>query len=334
MMILGVDGGATKTLCTVADENFVVLGVGVAGPCNFNVVGVREARKNVKLAIKRACSTLDLKNGVVEVGCFGISGLTTDSDYEVISDRIVPSNIAKKRIIVNDVVTAFYAVTNGKPGIAVVAGTGSIAYGMNSRGEKAVAGGWGWLMGDEGSAFDIARRGLNAAARACDGRGEETLMVNMFKEEFKVEDFKDVVSRVYQGVSSTKIASLSKIVFSAAEAGDKVAIKILEEAGEELGQLAVTIGRRLFVRDESINIGVSGGVFKASNIPWEAFKKYVANFLPKALFIPPVSYPVVGALIIGYEKLGISINEENKAFLLENLEEKIADLQNLSSEGI
>ena len=323
MLVLGVDGGATKTMCAVADEKFKVVGVGVAGPCNYNVVSVREARKNVKLAIKQACSNLNIRKKSIKIGCFGIGGLTTDRDYEIISREIVPSNIAEKRIIVNDVIVAFYAATRGEPGIVVVAGTGSIAYGLNNKGESAISNGWGWLMGDEGSAFDIARRALIAAAKAYDGRGEETILVDMFKKEFEVDDFKDIVPKIYHEVTSTKIAALSKIVFTAAKNGDKVAIKILKKAGEELGKAAVAIAKKIFMREETIIVGVSGGVFKADKIVWSYFKKYVSNFLPGALFVPPVVYPVIGALIMGYKNMGITVNEVEKSVLLQTLRERI-----------
>lgn len=326
MLVLGVDGGATKTMCAVADEKFNILGAGLSGPCNYNVVGIEEASKNVKLAIEQACSNLNLEGERIKIGCFGIGGLTTNHDYKIISEKIVPSNIFEMRIIVNDVIVAFYAVTNGKPGIVVVSGTGSIAFGLNGRGEKAVSSGWGWLMGDEGSAFDIARQALIAAARAYDGRGGKTMLVDMFKEEFGVDDFKDIVPKIYREATSTKIASLSRIVFSAAEAGDKIAIKILERAGEELGRSALAVAKRLFTEDESVIVGVSGGVFKASEIVWLSFKRCVSSSLPKASFVPPVAYPVIGALIMGYEKIGIKVNEERKSFLLQNLEKEMAKL--------
>ena len=326
MLILGVDGGATKTMCAVSDERFNVLGVGVAGPCNYNVVSVEKADKNVRLAIKQACSNIDLKKESIKIGCFGIGGLTTERDYEIISRQIVPSDVTERRIIVNDVIVAFYAATNGEPGIVVVAGTGSIAYGLNSRGESAISSGWGWLMGDEGSAFDIARQALIAAAKTYDGRGERTILLKMFKEEFKVDDFKDIVPKVYHEVTSTKIAALSKIVFSAAKLGDEVAIRILERAGEELGKAALAIAKKIFAEEKPVIIGVSGGVFKASEIVWLSFKRYVSNFLPKAVFVSPVAYPVIGALIMGYKNLGINVNEREKAILLQNLKRKIVNL--------
>jgi N-acetylglucosamine kinase len=326
MLILGVDGGATKTICAIADENFQVLGAGISGPCNYNVVGIEEARKNVRLAIKHAFSDLDLKDRTAEIGCFGIGGLTTERDYEIISNQIVPSDVAKRRIIVNDVVVAFYAVTEGSPGIVVVAGTGSIAYGLNSRGESAVSSGWGWLMGDEGSAFDIARQALIAAAKAYDGRGKSTVLVEIFKKTFKVQDFKDIVPKIYHEVTSTGIASLSKLVFSAAEDGDEVAIEILKNAGKELGRSVVAIARKLSMENEPIIVGASGGVFRATNIVWAALKKYVRAHLPNASFMSPVKHPVIGALVMGYRNLGINVDERVKATLLQNLERKIAGL--------
>ncbi|MEM1606607.1 MAG: BadF/BadG/BcrA/BcrD ATPase family protein [Candidatus Bathyarchaeia archaeon] len=325
---MGVDGGATKTVCVIADESFNVVGVGKAGPCNYNVVGVENARRNVERAVQMAYSDISdesLKGKVADVGCFGIGGLTTQRDYEIISNEIVPPSSAVNRVIVNDVVVAFYAATGGEPGIVVVAGTGSIAYGANSRGESMISGGWGWLIGDEGSAFYIARQALASATKAYDGRGAKTVLVDMFKEEFGVSDFKDIVPKIYHEVTSTNIASLSKIVFSAARKGDRVAMKILRDAGEELGKAAVAIARKLFDKNEHILIGVTGGVFKADLTVWEHFKRYVLKRLPNAEFTPPVEHPVVGALIMGYRILGIKMSDEDKLSLLKSVARKIGE---------
>lgn len=325
-LILGVDGGATKTICAIANEDFQVIGVGVAGPCNYNVVGVADARRNVEMAIQQAYSSIEdkeLRDKIAEIGCFGIGGLTTQSDYEIISSQIVPFESAKNRVIVNDVIVAFYAATNGEPGIVVVAGTGSIAYGVNSRNESMISGGWGWLIGDEGSAFYIAKQALALAAKAYDGRGRKTALINMFVEEFKVKDFKEIVPKIYHEVKSTNIASLSRVVFSAAKRGDKVAIKILREASEELGRAAVAIAKRIFTKNERITIGVSGGVFRAEPIIWTYFKEYVSKRLPNAIFTPPVNYPVIGALIMGYKNLRIEVRDENKETLIQSLEDNI-----------
>lgn len=325
--ILGVDGGATKTVCAIADENFHVLGIGRSGPCNYNTVGVERARRNVEEAIQKAYQSAGkrLEGKIADVGCFGIGGLTTQHDYEIISTQIVPSWSAKNRIIVNDVIVAFYAATNGDPGIVVVAGTGSIAYGMNSRGMSMVSGGWGWLIGDEGSAFYIAREALSLATKAYDGRGGKTILVDMFREEFKVDDFKDIVPKIYHEVTSAGIASLSRIVFSAAKRGDRMAIKILRNAGEELGRAAVAIARRLFDRNERIMIGVSGGVFIADPTVWEYFKKYVSKRLSNVTFVPPVKHPVIGALIMGYRALNIGMSDEDRVALLKGIEKAMLE---------
>ncbi|MCX8170934.1 MAG: hypothetical protein N3E47_03030 [Candidatus Bathyarchaeota archaeon] len=328
ILVLGVDGGATKTVCVIADENFRVVGVGKAGPCNYNVVGVENARRNVERAIETAYSGISderLRGKIADVGCFGIGGLTTQSDHELISSKIVPSESARNRVIVNDVVVAFYAVTGGEPGIVVVAGTGSIAYGMNKMGESMISGGWGWLIGDEGSAFYIARRALASASKAYDGRGRKTILVDMFREEFGVSDFKHIVPKIYHEVTSTNIASLSKIVFSAAMKGDKVAMGILRNAGEELGKAAVAVARKLFAKDEHILIGVSGGVFRADLTVWRHFKKYVSERLPNAKFASPVGYPVIGALIMGYKILGIKLSDEVKSSLLKSIERELGE---------
>jgi N-acetylglucosamine kinase-like BadF-type ATPase len=321
MLVLGVDGGATKTVCAIANENFDLEGLGIAGPINYHIVGVERARKNLKMAVVRASSNLDGGSAPFDIGCFGIGGLSTQHDYRIISKSIIPSTIAKKRIIVNDVIVAFYAATNGDPGIVIVAGTGSIAYGANKEGLNCFCGGWGWLIGDEGSAFYIARKALNLATKAYDGRSEYTVLIDMFKKRLKLKNFKDIISKIYHQTEPNEIASLATIVSLAAENGDKVARDILEESGRELALAVKSVAKKLSMERESLIVGAVGSVFK-SNIVWNAFKQNILTYMPYATLISPIFYPVVGALIMGYKNLGISIDANDKAKLIKAIESK------------
>jgi len=307
-LVLGVDGGATKTVCVVADGEFRVLGAGLAGPSNYHVVGVEEARKNVDLAVRQAVPT-NLRSKI-DICCFGMGGLNTKRDEEVISGFVKPLVKTGKYIFVNDVVVAFYAATCGEPGIVVVAGTGSIAYGVNRKGETRVAGGWGWIIGDEGSAFYIARRALMSAAKAYDGRGKPTILVKLLQERLGISKFDDVISKVYDEMKPSDLASLAPVVTVAAKKGDSVALSILEDAGEELALTVKALANRLNMKGE-ITVGAAGGVFRSEPV-WRFFKKKVQNHLPRAVFINPVEYPVIGALIMGFRKQNVTITKEVK----------------------
>ncbi|HID90727.1 TPA: ATPase, partial [Candidatus Bathyarchaeota archaeon] len=197
VLVVGLDSGATKSVCAIADEAGRVLGVGSSGGGNYHVVGVKAARDNVLEAVEEARAQARIEE-TFDVGCFGMGGLDSKHDYETISGFLRPLNLARRYVIVNDVVIAYHAVTAGeRPGAVVVGGTGSIAYGMNEMGDEARSGGWGWIMGDEGSALDISRRALMAAAKAYDGRGPGTVLVELFERHFGVDRYEDVIPLIY-----------------------------------------------------------------------------------------------------------------------------------------
>ncbi|MEM2135785.1 MAG: BadF/BadG/BcrA/BcrD ATPase family protein [Candidatus Jordarchaeaceae archaeon] len=297
MLVLGVDGGATKTVCVVADENFKILGVGLAGSSNYHVVGVEAAQKSVALALKRAIPS-KLKNSI-DVCCFGIGGLNTKRDKKIISGFIKPLVAARKHIFVNDVVIAFHAATCGEPGIVMVAGTGSIAYGVNPEGKEGVAGGWGWLIGDEGSAFYIAKKALMCASKAYDGRGKPTSLVELFCSHLKISKFENIISKVYEEMKPRDLALLAPLVTQAAQNGDDVAQNILEDAARELALTVKALAGKLNMKGR-FTVGAAGGVFKSQPV-WKFFQSEIQKQVPGAELTKPLEYPVIGALIMGFK---------------------------------
>jgi N-acetylglucosamine kinase len=311
MLVLGVDSGGAKTICAMVDEKLEVLGAGMAGPSNYHVVGVEQAKKNVGLAIKRACSVAGLRRKRFDIGCFGMGGLNTERDREIISNFVKSLGVSKEYEIVNDVVVAYYAVTLGKPGVGVVAGAGSIAYGADSRGTNATVSGWGWLIGDEGSAFYIARKALMHATKAVDGRASSTKLVELAKKHFGISRFDDIITAVYHDLARPKnIASFAELVSGAAQDGDEAAEKILTDAGKELALSAETAARKVGITDQPIIIGGVGGVWQSS-IVWGVFKDELKKKLPRVTFREPIEFPVVGALVMGLSKKGIKISEKD-----------------------
>lgn len=308
-LILAVDGGATKTVCAICDGRGKILGVGRAGSSSYYAVNVREAHENLYFAIKEAMLSAGLKEreGLFDTGCFGLTSLDRRVDYQLSSGFISSLRIVNKPVIVSDAVIALYAVTLGKPGIIVIAGTGSVAFGMNEKGETAQAGGKEWLISDEGSAYYIAREGLRCALRDYDGRGERTLLKEMFMEHFGVATFEDVIEEIYKDTSKIRISSLAPIVTEAAKRGDSLAIKILEEAGRELGEAAVAVYNKLNIKNKKkVTVGCVGGVFNAGSFILKPFEETVRKKLPGAIIRAPTN-PVKGALILGMKEAGLKI---------------------------
>ncbi len=318
MLVLGVDGGATKTVCVVADENFKILGVGLAGSSNYHVVGVEAAQKSVALALKRAIPKL--KNSI-DVCCFGIGGLNTKMDRKIISGFIKPLVTARKHIIVNDVVIAFHAATCGEPGIVMVAGTGSIAYGVSPEGKEGVVGGWGWLIGDEGSAFYIAKKALMSASKAYDGRGKHTSLVEIFCNHLKISKFENIISKVYEEMKPRDLASLAPLVTQAAQNGDEVAQNILEDAARELALTVKALAEKLNMKGR-FTVGAAGGVFKSQPV-WKLFQSEVQKHVSGAELTKPLEYPVIGALIMGFKNQKMTVTPDVREELEKDLKTRL-----------
>jgi len=309
-LIIAIDSGATKTTCAIVNDKGDILGLGLAGSSSHYSVGVKRAQENFRSAIEKATESAKLNKTIFDVGCFGLSALDTQSDYELNSTFITSLGITKKAVIVSDAVTSYYAVTAGEPGIVVIAGTGSVAYGINRKGEEARSGGWEWLISDEGSAYDIARKGVRAALRAYDGRGKDTILTKMVMEYFNVSTFEESLQKIYENPEKSTIASMAPIVTSAAQKGDLVALNILREAGKELGLAVVAVAKKLKMEKDRIFVGCMGGVFRSDKFILNPFKRTVKSDIPKAIFKPPIYNAISGAIFLGLKEDGLPINKE------------------------
>jgi len=311
--ILGVDGGATKTSCVIADSEGKVIARGEAGPSNYQVVGIKRAKASILEAVNDALSSagLGLAKIKFKIACFGMAGLDSPKDEKTITRFINGLGLAEESIVVHDSLIALYGVTLGKPGIILIAGTGSVAAGKNKDGTTARAGGWGHIIGDEGSAYDIGRRVMASAIRAYDGRGPPTLLTEDVKRHLGLSVIEDIMDRVYvKRISVTEIASLAPLVVRAAEEGDNVALGILNSAAKELALAATAVIRKLRMEKDDFDVGIIGGFFKAGNLVLEPLKREILRVAPKAKITTPKFEPVIGAVILALERLGVKVNEE------------------------
>src|SRR5919198_703184 len=197
------------------------------------------------------------------------------------------------------------AATGGREGIVVVAGTGSIAYGADRSGWSLRCGGWGYIIGDEGSAYAIARQALRAASQAADGRAPASTLVDALTTALGVPAFDDILRPVYGPPTMTRhqLAALAPLVTQCAADGDVAAQAVLAEAGEELAALAVTLARHLDLGAEPFLVACSGGVWKASELVLEPFRRRVLAAYPRAHIGPPLLTPVAGAALLAISLL-------------------------------
>lgn len=305
--VLGVDGGGSQTRCVVADLSGRILARGAAGPSNPLTVGVEAAGEAIAEAVEVSAGRCGIRR--FGAACFSVAGVDRPYGHEALRRKAAALGLAERLIVVPDAAAALAGATGCTVGVVVVAGTGSIAYGVNAEGDSARAGGWGWLVGDEGSGYDIGRRAMTAALRAHDGRGEPTLLAEMLKEELGLGDLSELIDLLYvTGMKSHEVAALAPAVALAAKRGDGVAVRILKGAGAELGRAAVAVikGLRLVGR---FTVAQTGGVFQLGEPICAAFEETVRRAAPECVIAPSRFEPSVGAVLLALQELGVEIDE-------------------------
>jgi N-acetylglucosamine kinase-like BadF-type ATPase len=306
-LVLGVDGGGTKTRAVITEAREHVLGEGVAGPSNPLRVGVAAAVAAIGEAVDKACAAADVQQSDLIAAEIGLAGVRRGDLRERMREALRVLGI-KALSIVTDADIALFGGTNGAPGVVIIAGTGSVCCGINARGRREYAGGWGPLAGDEGSGSWIARRALQSVARASDGRGPETELTEAACEYLKVATPEDISTAIYApGMTNDRIAGYARYVIEEATKGDAVARDILADAGRELGIAANAVIRRLRMENERFQVAYVGGVFSAGELMLEPLRKEVARLAPRAYLAPPLLAPAVAAARMAREQLQLAL---------------------------
>lgn len=300
-LFLGVDGGQSGTIALIGDESGRVIGAGRAGPVNH--VAAEEGREKflsaMNLSLREAAAQASVSAPEFESACLGFSGGPADKD--ALTRGIVKAGHYE---ITHDAHIALVGATAGEPGIVVIAGTGSIAYGRNAEGRTARAGGWGYIFGDQGSAFDLVRRAVRAILRNEEGWGPPTLLRQALLEATGASDANDLLHRFYgPEYPRSRIASLAPLIEEAASAGDSVAHNILMSSAHTLGTLAASVRHNLFLEHLPAAISYVGGVFRCRPI-LERFRLLVEMEEGNRV-AAPLFGPAAGALIEAYRIAGV-----------------------------
>ncbi|MCI0353688.1 MAG: hypothetical protein L0099_01425 [Acidobacteria bacterium] len=267
-LYLGMDGGGTKTECAVGDDS-AILGRSKTGGSKVQRVGEECARESLHQAIVQACQQARRDPAAITHACVGIAGASNPQARDTVR-RIVAEVVPASIDVVGDMVVGFEAAFPEASGLLVLAGTGSIAFGRNERGETARAGGWGSAISDEGSGDWIGRAGVAAALRAFDS-GQSNALIGGIMNAWHVATREDV-ARVANSIPPPDFAALFPLVLSAADRGDGLARDILMRAGTELATLAKVAMRRLWPGPHPIRVRISGGVFMNSFCVQQVFE--------------------------------------------------------------
>lgn len=298
---LGVDGGQSSTTALIGDETGRVAGYARGGPCNHVSAGESRAKflNAVGGAVTQACAQAGIEPRFA-AACLGFSGGPADKE------SLVHEFLSAERLeVTHDALIALSGACAGAPGIVVIAGTGSIAFGRNRAGESARAGGWGHIFGDEGGAFSIVRNALRAALRHEEGWGPKTLLRERLLNATGARDANELLHWFYAPeYPRSRVATYATLVDQAAREGDGEAIAVLREASGALAGFVTAIDQQLFAPLDEPRVSFIGGVFRSALL-LERFSELVLH-RPAAVLCPPVHGPAAGALIEAYRLAGRS----------------------------
>jgi glucosamine kinase len=307
---LGIDGGGTKTTCAVGDE-LRLMATAIAGPSNIVRVGEEQARKSLQQAVVQACAAAGITPAQVEGTCIGGSGAARPELAEIVR-RALAEILITPIDVVGDMQIALEAAFDTGPGVIVIAGTGSIAYGRDRQGRTVRAGGWGFAIGDEGSAHWIGRTAVSAVLRAADAAPSDLSPAALHNGALipktgVYSSLAEALCRVWGVKSLVDFARAANsipppdfaVLFPAvATSDDELARRVLTNAGKELAQLGVIVVNRLLPKDEAspVHVAMIGGVFRYASLVRQVFYNELRRLEPRAEVNPQVIEPVEGAL--------------------------------------
>lgn len=306
-LILGVDGGGTKTVACLAQAlpsvtplteapPWTILGTGQSGSSNQQAVSQEQATEALQQAIEQAFADAQLDVQSVSSICLALAGCDRTADREFVHQWAEQFITCDHLSIVNDAVPLLVAGTPDQWGVALISGTGSFAWGRNEAGQTARSGGWGYLLGDEGSGFSLGQAALRAATQSADGRGPQTTLLPEILASFNCQEPAELISAVYTSPRArTDIAALAPIVLEQAAADDTIALEITADAARSLAVMVESVVRQLSIQ-EPFPLVFAGGLLTRSPFLQRAVQQRIQDRDLVAEPTRSLANPVVGTL--------------------------------------
>lgn len=292
---LGIDGGGTKTTCAVGDESRV-LALVTAGPSNMFRVGEQRARESLHDAVRQACAAAGIAPAQIACTCLGASGAGRPEIAAVVRNAL--AELLPNRIeVIGDLETSLDAAFDTGPGVIVIAGTGSSAYGRNRQRKTTRAGGWGFAIGDEGSAHWIGREAVRITLRKHDEdpQDAQTPFSAALCEVWRASSLKELALTA-SSVPPPDFASLFPVVTAS---NGELSLHVQLAAAKELARIANIVIQRLFGGESGpVPVGMIGGVFRHARTVRENFYNELRRLDSRIELKPDVVEPVHGALLM------------------------------------
>ncbi len=306
--VLGLDGGATKTLAAVLDLRDGTMHLGNAGPSNLDSVGAQATTDALLGAADEALQRAGIGERELGAAVLAVAGTDTEA---------IAAHLRKARneawIVVNDVVAAWAAATGGGPGVAAISGTGSNVFGVGPGWRPWRAGGWGHLLGDEGSGYWLGLHSIRAALRDRDRSGPETALGDSAMSFFDAPSVEALATRVYaEPLTKSQIAAFAIETAMLARAGDSVARELYERAAHDLGQQIAAVIRETGLdavkragsdadgvgATGTFPVGLIGSALKAGEVFLQPLRAFVGQVAPRARVSVVRLAPVGGSLLL------------------------------------
>lgn len=316
--VLGIDGGGTGTRAAILDQEGGICGVGTGGPSNYSDVGVAATRENLLQAVTEARRKASLPAEPFAAAFLGLGGVASHTDREVIRGLAQDLRLAPEgRVGVDhDIRIALAGGLSGRPGIVLIAGTGSSCYGRNAAGESWRSGGWGPLVADEGSAYWLGVEAIKAAVRAFDGRAPSTILLPRVQTALALPTMDDLLHRLYvTGMSRKEIASLAPLVIEAASQGDSTAVALIRRGCGELADCVLAVAQKLGLAERRCELALTGGTFRAGEMVIAPLREAVTDRMPLCIVGLAECPPVIGACLLALELVGVRLEAERMASL-------------------
>ena len=296
---IGLDGGGTKTDCIITDEHYNQLYSLKGGPLNLLSSPLSESSRAIIQLINSCLSKLNITLAHLDCIGIGVAGAGRIEDAEKLElnlKDLLPHSIKLK--VITDAEAALEGAFNGKPGCILISGTGSIILGKDQNGVIYRCGGFGKIIGDEGSGYMLGKKGLIAAVKEFDGRGEKSLITALLKDKYKIESGQDVINAVYK--NNLDISGVAPLVLASAGNNDKVALEIINEETEELLFLISCMMKKL--KKENIQISFVGKLINTINIFSNTLKNKLTDSYKLIKIKKPEYSPAMGAVFIAKKK--------------------------------
>ena len=302
--LIGFDCGATKTECALTDINGNILYTTTGGAANFLVTGTDGTSRIILSLLNDCIKKLNTDYSEIENIVIGAAGAGRKKDAEKLESSLLEIFSAdginiKSLKVVGDAQIALQGAFPNEVGCILIAGTGSIIYGKDEKGNIYRTGGFGRLLGDEGSGFSIGKKGLQAAAKYFDGRGEETLIIKLIEEKYSIGTTDELIAKVYK--ENFDIASVAEVVIIAAKKEDQIAHHILLEESEELIHHLSTMMKKMNTIDLSVSF--AGSLILNNNVYSDMLRGKIKTSLPSVKIVVPKYSPIEGAILLAKEML-------------------------------